>query len=83
VVADRDVTDVRADRGDGSGALVAGDEGSRHRIPAFALVDVDVVHAGCGDVDEHLAAPGWRRGPLLQLEDVGTTRALDHDRLHP
>ncbi len=68
---------------DPAGALDADDRRRRGAVAAaLALVHVAVVDADRLDVDQHLAVTRLGRRPLVQLENLGATVSLEHDRAH-
>jgi hypothetical protein len=82
--ADGRSADVLAESLDRAGGLRAEDGGElgRHRVPILAHERLGKVDARRADPDQRLAGSGRRRGPLDDLEYLGSTKAAHLDDLH-
>ncbi len=68
--------------GDGSGSLLAGDEGQLDGIAALALVDVDEVDAAGFDAHQRLAGARFGRGEIAERHDFGSAGMGNLDGSH-
>ena len=83
-VADGDIRHAVAECGDGARDLEAGPvrRTGRRGIGAHSLVQVGPIDPGCGDLDEHFAAPRDKVIDLARYEHLRPTRPADGNGQH-
>lgn len=81
-VPDCDVVDAGADVDDRAGALGARGEGQREAVAAFAVIDVEEVDPGRGDLHDRLARTRPRLVHLGLPQHLGTAHFVHLNRPH-
>jgi hypothetical protein len=84
LVADTQIRNAFADRGNGSGKIAPENVGEMRQLTGFALTHLPVraIDAGGSDIDHDLAGCGDRIRHLTEFEDLRSAVAFDVRSLH-
>ena len=73
---------IGTERFDGAGAFHAQHRGQRNLVQSGALIGIDKIHAGGGELHQHLAGRGLGLGKIGVAQGAGVAGLFDENGFH-